>query len=173
LDIPKNYENSWKVYLLYKRQTFYTCSPYQKMNFSIFLMFYSFYGNYTKIFIIFGSAHNLLHKIKHKSQSCIKEKGKGYCSYGRLARLWPKPAHALNPSPPLSLQVADGETPPVSFVFTAYGGSAMAPAAVSEVLGPRARAHQPRLAFATPLPSPTYALLSPFHLGHANGGRPP
>jgi len=92
---------------------------------------------------------------------------------GRPAWLWPKPAHALNPPPPLSLPHADGEAPPVSFVSSAHGGSATAPAAVSEVLGPRARAHQPRLAFATPLTSPTHALLSPFHLGLTNGGRPP
>ena len=48
------------------------------MNFSIFPMFYLFYGTYTKIFIIFGSAHDLLHKIKHKSKTAQKEKGKQY-----------------------------------------------------------------------------------------------
>ena len=46
------------------------------MNFSIFPMFFSFYGTYTKIFIIFGSIHNLLHKIKHNSKTAQKEKEK-------------------------------------------------------------------------------------------------
>jgi hypothetical protein len=68
---------------------------------------------------------------------------------------------------------ADGDAPPVSFASTAHGGSATAPAAVSEVLGPRTHAHRPRLVFATLLTPSTHALLSPFHFGHAKGGRPP
>jgi len=50
------------------------------MNFSIFPLFFSFYGTYTKIFIIFGSAHNLLHKIKHKAKTAQKEKEKKHCA---------------------------------------------------------------------------------------------
>jgi hypothetical protein len=78
--MPKNYKNSWKVYLLNKRQNFYICSYYQKMRISIFPMFFSFYGTYTKSFIIFGSAHDLLHKIKHNSKTAQKEKEKQYCA---------------------------------------------------------------------------------------------
>ena len=46
------------------------------MNFSFFPMFYSFYGTYNKIFIIFGSTQDLLYKIKHKAKLAQKEKGK-------------------------------------------------------------------------------------------------
>jgi hypothetical protein len=159
--------------LLIKRGNFYTHANYQKIESNIFPVFYLFHRTYTKISMIFESVSNFLHKIKHTSQFCIKEKGKGHCSYGRPARLWPKPAHALNPPSPLSLQDADGEVPLVSFVSTTHGGSAMAPAAVGEGLGPRARAQRLRLSLAILLLSPKRALLSPFHLGHANGGRPP
>ena len=37
-------------------------------------MLYSFYRTYTNIFIIFGSAHDLLHKIKHKTKFLHKKK---------------------------------------------------------------------------------------------------
>ena len=129
--------------MLIKRGIFYTHANYQKIESNIFSVFYLFHRTYTKISMIFESVSNFLHKIKHTSQFCIKEKGKGHCSYGRPARLWPKPAHALNPPSPLSLQDADGEVPPVSFVSTTHGGSATAPAAVGEGLGPRARATAP------------------------------
>ena len=72
-----------------------------------------------------------------------------------------------------SLRDADRETLPVSSVSTAHGGLATTPAAASVVPGSRARAHRLRLAFVTSLMPFTHALLSPFYLGHANGGRPP
>ena len=37
-------------------------------------MLYPFYGSYTKILIIFGSAHDLIHKIQHNSKTAEKEK---------------------------------------------------------------------------------------------------
>jgi len=79
----------------------------------------------------------------------------------------------VRPSSPLSLRDADGVTPPVSSFSATHGGTAAAPAAVSEVLGPRACAHQLRLDFATPLTPSTHALPYPFHLSHEKGGRPP
>ena len=79
----------------------------------------------------------------------------------------------VKPSFFLSLRDTDGEVPPVSFFFNTHDGSATAPAAVGEGLGPRARAQRLRLSLAILLLSPKRALLSPFHLGHANGGRPP
>ena len=127
----------------------------------------------TKILTIFGSAYIFLHKIKHTSQFCIKEKGKGHCSYGRPARLWPKPAHALNPPSPLSLQDVDGEAPPVSFVFNAHGDTAAAPTAGSEAFGPRTRAHQLRLELVVPLAPSNRTLPYLYHLGHEKSGRPP
>ena len=36
-------------------------------------MLYPFYGSYTKIFTIFESAHDLIHKIKHNSKTAKKE----------------------------------------------------------------------------------------------------
>ena len=50
-----------------KRQFIYIHANYQKINSNIFTVFYLFYRTYTKIFIIFGLAHNLLYKIKHTS----------------------------------------------------------------------------------------------------------
>jgi len=77
------------------------------MNFSIFLMFYLFYGTYTKIFIIFGSTQDLLHKIKHNLKIAQKEKGKQLCSewpgnrpVGRPAPA--RPTRALRAPPPSS-----------------------------------------------------------------------
>ena len=46
------------------------------MKSSIFPLFYSFYRTYTKISIIFGSAHDLLYKVKHKINFAQKEKEK-------------------------------------------------------------------------------------------------
>ena len=56
-------------------------------------MFYSFYGTYTKIFMIFESAHNLIHKFKHKAKTAQKEKEKDTVQRAawKLAR---RPAHA-------------------------------------------------------------------------------
>ena len=45
------------------------------MESSIFPVFYSFYRTYTKISIIFGSAHDLLYQIKHTLNFAQKEKG--------------------------------------------------------------------------------------------------
>jgi hypothetical protein len=46
------------------------------MESNIFHVFYSSYGIYTKIFTIFESAHDLIHKIKHQSLLNKKEKEK-------------------------------------------------------------------------------------------------
>jgi hypothetical protein len=43
-------------------------------------MFCSFYGSYTKIFIIFGLAQNLLFKFKHQAFLNKKEKQKAPCA---------------------------------------------------------------------------------------------
>jgi hypothetical protein len=43
-------------------------------------MLYLFYGSYTKILIIFGSAQNLLFKFKHQAFLNKKEKEKVYCA---------------------------------------------------------------------------------------------
>ena len=72
-----------------------------------------------------------------------------------------------------SLRDADKKTPLVSFVSTAHGGLATTPAADSEVLGPRARAQQLRLDFATPLIPSIHALPYLYPLGHEKGGWPP
>ena len=68
---------------------------------------------------------------------------------------------------------ADRTTPPVSCVSYAHGGAAAAPAAASEVLGPRVRAHQLRLTSADPSLPRTRALLPSSYRNRVTGGRPP
>ena len=129
--------------------------------------------------MIFGSVYNFLHNSTYQAFLSKKKKGKHTVLRGRPAWTRPKSArepsrvtrgrclsHAatdgwvplVRPSFLLSLRDADG---PVSFFFITHGGSATAPAAVGEGLGPHARAHQHRLAFATALLSPKRALPSP------------
>jgi len=136
----------------------------RKIEPNIFPMLYPFYEIRTKSFIIFGSAHDLLHKIKHIAKTAQKEKEKNTVQRvaGKSAR---RPAHScsayaraacaalslhavtnervplVRPSSPLSLRDADGEVPPVSSFSVAHGGSATTPASVGEGLGPCARVH--------------------------------
>jgi hypothetical protein len=70
--------------LLIKRGNFYTHANYQKRKSTIFLVFYLFHGIYTKIFMIFGSAHDFLFKFKHQAFLNKKEKGKH-----TVLRWWP------------------------------------------------------------------------------------
>jgi len=60
-------------------------------------MFYSFYGSYTQISMIFESAQDLLHKFKHSAFLNKKGKRKTSWSRGRPAWLRPRPARALGP----------------------------------------------------------------------------
>jgi len=133
LDIPINYENSWKFHLLIKRGNFYIHANYQKIESNIFPRFYSFYRTYTKIFIIFGSVHDFLYKIKHQAFLNQKKKDNNTLLL-RPARLasaqaGPRVQPALLPS----LKVADGEVPPVSSFSLTCGGSAATLAAVGGV----------------------------------------
>ena len=133
------------------------------MKLSIFPVCYSFHRAYTKISTIFGSAHNFLHKIKHKAFLNPKEKGEttlllrsaclSSAQAGPLA-LGPRAVRTL-----LSLRVADGRAPSVSSLFYASGGSAASPAAASGVSA-YARAQQFHLSPATLFPSPKHALLA-------------
>ena len=121
-------------------------------------MFYSFYGIYTKSFIIFGSVPTFLHNFKFQAFLNKKEKEKPHCAVlGPRARPM-RAAQALSPRgrcarspllmrparqtllPLLSLQDADGETPPVSSFSFTRGGTAAASATASEGLSPSARA---------------------------------
>ena len=125
------------------------------MNFSIFPMFFSFYGTYTKIFIIFGSAHdffytklNIKQKLHKRKKKPLSSERPGNRPAGRPASARPtralralSPPHAVTDrwvplvrtSLPLSLRDADGVAPPVSSSFLARGGSAAAPAVAGEV----------------------------------------
>ena len=158
-------------------------------------MFYFFYGSYTKISMIFGSTQDLLHKFKHSAFLNKKRKRKSaLCRAGGLLGLGPRrPASSpasragaacltqpltggprSSGSPPLSsLRDADRTTPPVSFVPFTRDDTAAAPAADSEVLGPRVRAHQLRLTFASRLLPLTRALPPSLYLNRITGGRPP
>ena len=126
-------------------------------------MFYSLHRTYSNIFIIFGSVHNFLHKIKHKSN--LHKKEKRHCAAGGPVprpAVWPiRSAHALR-----------APSPPVSFVSHAASSLAALPVAVSGVPSPRWSAQQPRLNPATPLLPPVHALLLSLYLGHTHGGRP-
>jgi hypothetical protein len=144
-------------------------------------MLYPFHGSYTKIFTIFGSVYNLIHKFKHQSLLNKKEKEKENNAVKGLEtgpQTGPhphfRPASAQRaPAPSLSHTVADGVAPPVSFLSHRHGDSAATPATDSEDLGLRARAHRLRLNLANRLPRPANALLPPLHLNCITGGRPP
>ena len=143
--------------MLIKRGNFYIHANFQKIKSNIFPVFYLFHRTCIKIPMILESVYDLICKIKHilLRPACLA-----------LAQVGPCAEPALS----LSLQDADGEVPPVSFVFATHGSSATASATVGEGLGPRARAHQPRLAFATLLLPPNHTLSPSSHLGRANGG---
>jgi hypothetical protein len=82
-------------------------------------MFYSFYGSYTKLSMIFESTQDLLHKFKHSAFLNKKGKRKTHWSRGRPAWLRPKPARALGPRglralpPPLTRTLTGGSRPSV------------------------------------------------------------
>jgi hypothetical protein len=143
--------------------------------------------------MIFGSPHNLLHNFKHQAFLTKKEKEKVHCA---------APAACLDPaqdgpralsradcalsltrpltsgpcssgSPPLFQRDTDRTTPPVSFVPFTHDGASAAPAAVSEVPGPRARAHQLRLTSADRSLPLTRALPPSVYRNRVTGGRPP
>jgi len=63
------------IYLI-KRGNFYIHASYQKIESNIFPVFYLFHRTYTKISKIFELVHDLICKIKHIPQFCIKEKEK-------------------------------------------------------------------------------------------------
>jgi len=92
------------------------------MESSIFPVFYTIYRTYTKISIIFGSAHDLLYKIKHKTNFAQKEKEKDIVP--RAAQELGPQAGPLTLSPrvrcaryPPSRAVTDGRVPPVRPFF--------------------------------------------------------
>jgi hypothetical protein len=76
-------------------------------------------------------------------------------------------------SPPLFQRDTNRTTPPVSFVPFTHDGASAAPAAVSEVPDPRARAHQLRLTSADRSLPLTRALPPSVYRNRVTGGRPP
>ena len=151
------------------------------MNFSIFPMFYLFYGTYTKIFMIFGSAQDLLHKIKHMSKFCVKEKRKSslFPRPARLALAQTGPRASRAPRPlPLSLarSLTGGSVPSSSFgrgfgeLKHAVGElSASAVRCVSFPNLPRTRRHT--LHPLSPILAPVATGTADGRLGQAHTGR--
>jgi len=135
---------------------------------------FSYFLEQHKIYYTNSNIKQKLHK-KKKKNTAQRAAGKSArrSAHSRSAhareRALPPPLHAVadervplvRPSSSLSLRDADGVAPPVSSSFLTRGGTATAPAAVSEVLDPCARAHWHRLISATPLLSPKRALPSP------------
>jgi hypothetical protein len=62
-------------------------------------VFYPSYGTYTKTFIIFGLAPDLLHNFKHQAILIKKEKEKQHCAVGCLGTGPQAGPHALGPHP--------------------------------------------------------------------------
>ena len=154
------------MYLLIKRGNFYTHANYQKIKLNIFPVFYLFYGTYKKIFILFGSMHNLLHKYKHKAKTAQKEKEKKTAqraaakSARRPARL--RPSHTSTTrarSPPHA--VSDG-----SSVFGELSASAMRRASFPNL----PRIHRHPLHPLSPILAPVTMGTADGRLGRANAG---
>jgi hypothetical protein len=136
-------------------------------------VFYPLYGTYTKTFIIFGLAPDLLHNFKHQAILIKKEKEKHHCCAGGPLGHSPsrpgsdllralRPTTALRRRPtgsahagvaralPSSLVDTDERAPLVSSISLAPGGLAALPVAAGEVQAPHQGAHQLRFDLATP-----------------------
>ena len=101
-------------------------------------MLYSFHRTYTQICIIFGLAHNFLHKFKYQAFLTRKGKRKQKTAGRGPAKKARRPAHFRSAHSdaarcPSLCAVTDERVPPVSSAFLAHGGPAAIPAAAGEV----------------------------------------
>jgi hypothetical protein len=144
------------------------------MESNIFHVFYSSYGIYTKIFTIFESAHDLIHKIKHQSLLNKKEKEKENSAVKRPAD---------RPTSALPARIRSARAPSLSGTLTGRPHlSVLSPtraAARPRLRRPiarssaSARAHRLRLTSADRSLPLTRALPSSVYRNHVTGGRPP
>jgi len=148
-------------------------------------MLYPFYGSYTKIFTIFGSAHDLIHKIKHKTKTAQKEKENATVSraaqeLGLLAGLLPlgPSGHCARHPPPLTQTLTGGSRPSASPSTSRHRsgdlqlntGELPASAARQASFPSSLRTRRPPLHPLSPTLAATATDAADGHLGRANAG---